>query len=133
MNILIVMKDPFPLGLANTNRVLSFCKGFIENRAKVKVVCLKPTERQKTGILNKISKGVYNGIDFEYSSCTTIRSERFIKRRLQDLLGLINAFFIVRKANAKNKISALILCSRSLVYIIYFFFITNLLSITYIQ
>lgn len=133
MNIFIIESDPFPLGMARTNRILSFCKGFIENRAKVKVVCLKPTERLKRGILNKISKGVYNGIDFEYSSCTTIRSERFIIRRLQDLLGLINAFFIVRKANAKNKISALILCSRSLVYIIYFFFITKLLSITYIQ
>ena len=127
------MSDPFPLGMARTNRVLSFCKGFIENRAKVKVVCLKPTERLKREILNKISKGVYNGIDFEYSSGTTIRSERFIKRRFQDLLGLINAFFIVRKANAKNKISALILFSNSLTYIIYFFIITKLLSITYIQ
>lgn len=83
MNILIVTSGPFPFGMAGTNRILSYCKGFIENKVKVKVICLKPTERSEKGILNKIS--------------------------------------------------ALILVSNLLVYIIYFFVITKLLSITYIQ
>jgi len=133
MEIFIITAEPFPKGMACTNRILSYCKGFIENKAKIKVVCLKPTERLKNGVLNKISKGIYHGIDFEYSSCTTIRGESFIIRRLQDLIGLINAFFILRKANVRNKVDALILVSNSLIYIIYFFFITKLLSITYIQ
>jgi len=102
MNIFIIKPGPFPFGMASTNRILSYCKGFIENKVKVKVICLKPTERSERGILNKISKGVYNGIDFEYSSGTTIRGESFIKRRLQDLKGIIRAFFIVREANARN-------------------------------
>ena len=133
MKIFIVTAGSFPVGMAAINRILCHCKGFIKNEAKVKVICLKTTERLKRGIFNKISKGVYNGIDFEYSSGTTIRGESFIKRRLQDLVGLINAFFILRNANARNKVDALILFSNSLVYIIYFFVITKLLSITYIQ
>lgn len=131
--IFIITAEPFPVGMACTNRILSYCRGFVENNARVKVICLKPSERFKRGIANKESRGIYNGIDYEYSSGTTIRGKTFIKRRLQDLKGAVKAFYILKKANAVNKIDALILVSNSLGYIIYFFIITKILSITYIQ
>ena len=133
MNIFILTTGPFPIGMACTNRIISYAKGFVENNAKVKVICIKPTERFKRGIVNKESKGIYNGIEYEYSAGTTIRSSTFIKRRLQDLKGAVKAFYILGKANVYKKIDSLILVSNSLGYIIYFFFITKILSITYIQ
>ena len=34
MKIFIITENPFPFGMAATNRILSYCKGFIENKAK---------------------------------------------------------------------------------------------------
>lgn len=38
MNILIYTTEPFPSGTAATNRILSYCHGFIENKASVTVI-----------------------------------------------------------------------------------------------
>lgn len=62
---------------------------FKKNNVNVKVICLRPIERIKEGILNKKVMGKYNGIEYEYPSGTTVRPETFIKRRIINLKGIL--------------------------------------------
>lgn len=37
MNIKIITNDPFPVGMANTNQITSYAKGFTENNCNLSV------------------------------------------------------------------------------------------------
>lgn len=132
MNIYIVTNNPFPFGKAATNRILSYTKGFIANNAGTKVICLKPQERIDSSIIDKRTKGIIDGVHYEYSSGTIVRGETFIKRRWLVLKGIIKAFYILKKENARKKIDALIIYSNSFGYIMYFFIISKILQSIYI-
>jgi len=132
VNIYILYKGQFPKGLAQTNRILSYAKGFIVNEAKVKVLCLKPTEDYKN-VINYYASGIFKNIPYIYSSKTTIRSKSFIGRRLQNIFGILNAFSIIYKDHKKNKIDAILFASTSLWTEFYFFILTRLLKIIYLK
>ncbi len=51
MNILFAIGEPFPQGMASTNRILTYCRGFVEAGAKVKVVIIRPTEKQELEVI----------------------------------------------------------------------------------
>lgn len=131
-NIYILCKGQFPKGLAQTNRILSYANGFIVNEAKVKVLCLKPTENYKN-VINYDASGIFKNIPYIYSSKTTIKSKSFIGRRLQNIFGILNAFRIIYKDHKKNKIDAIIFASTSLWTEFYFFLLTRLLNIIYLR
>lgn len=67
----------FPNGMAMTQRIRLIAQSMIENGADVTVLILYPSERLPL-IRNSVPKGVYNGINFEYTAGTTIRPEYFI-------------------------------------------------------
>ena len=50
--IYLITNEPFPIGLAATNRIISYGKGFVENNANVKVICLKSNERAENYVKN---------------------------------------------------------------------------------
>lgn len=132
IKIVILYKGPFPIGLAQTNRLISYAKGFINNGSNVKILCLKPTEKYRN-IVNEMPNGVYKDIPFLYSSKKTIKSKYFIIRRLQNIFGLLNAFRIIFKDHKKKKIDAIIFASTSLWTEFYFYILTRLLKIIYLR
>ena len=132
INIYILHKGPFPIGLAQTNRILSYANGFIVNKAKVRVLCLKPTENYKN-VINYDASGIFKNIPYIYSSKTTIKSKSFIGRRLQNIFGILSAFSIIYNDHKKNKIDAIIFASTSLWTEFYFFILTRLLKIIYLR
>src|SRR4030066_288074 len=81
MNIYLVHEEAFPVGMAATNRILALSKGFVENQARVKIICMRSAERPDRGIVNKEWKGVVNGAEYEYASGTPIRANTFLKNR----------------------------------------------------
>jgi glycosyltransferase involved in cell wall biosynthesis len=101
-NVYIVTDEPFPIGMAATNRIISISKGFIENHAKVKVICFRTTESEENGVVNKEPHGTYNGIAFEYSCGTTTRGKSFLGRRLLLFQGIAKALLMLREMEKKD-------------------------------
>ncbi len=135
MNIIIVTGSPFPEGMAPTNRIISYGKGFIANNAKVKVISLYP---YKYSVRNKdlmISKGNFDNIKYERTVLFNEKNKLLKYKLLKflQLYGLYKGLYIIIKENKKEKIDTLILHSNVLLYIFSFKFITKILKIKYIQ
>lgn len=90
MKIYILTRNPFPNGLAATNRIRCYATGIISNCSDCEVIVACRTERSDRIIMNKYTQGIYKDIPFRYLSASTIRSSSFIVRRLQDLVSILN-------------------------------------------
>lgn len=131
MKIKIILLEPYPHGMACTNRVHNYAKGITELGGNVKILIPKPFEVDNTKVKNLEVIGKYEDIDFEYTCGTTLRGKTFIKRRLLVLKGIIKATKVLLKS--KHKLDAVLLVSNSLGYILYFKIVTKLLRIKYLQ
>jgi glycosyltransferase involved in cell wall biosynthesis len=87
--IIILTNLSFPVGLAGTNRILSYCRGFLYHGFRPEVWCVRPTETYKN-IFNSSVKGNFNGVDFCYLGGTTIRVASFWGRRINDFLAFFH-------------------------------------------
>ena len=117
MNILIVSKQPYPNGVASTNRIHLYAKGMVQSGHKVHVVvAIPPYDNQK--FKNFEIKGIHEGVTYAYTSGTTLRPVTFLQRRFYDLKGLLMAMKLV--ITKKNQWDALILVETSPVQIVLF-------------
>jgi glycosyltransferase involved in cell wall biosynthesis len=103
IKILFITNNPFPIGLALSNRILSLARGVNNLGYDVFVLCVRPTEIEGN-IFNTNVTGEYEGIPFSYS-LTQIRNKRFIKRRINDFLSILFSFRIIFKERGKGNIS----------------------------
>jgi glycosyltransferase involved in cell wall biosynthesis len=72
---------PFPHGMATTNRVRLLARALREAGADVRVLCLQAVDRPPQ-VENTVVRGTYEGVEFEYATCTTVRHRSFPMRRL---------------------------------------------------
>lgn len=96
MKILFILEEPYPNGMACTKRIHLYAKGLKELENDVLIVVPKPTE-QNDSIKNDCIKGIYEGINYLYSSKNTVRSNSFIKRRFDDFFAMFNLVIISLK------------------------------------
>ena len=102
-SIIIFTTEPFPYGMAATNRIISYAKGFIFHGMDVEVVCLRRSEKAKNKIVNTDIKGIYQGVNFKYLSKSTIKSRFFILRGIHILFSYSSLFFYsLKKINSKT-------------------------------
>ncbi len=94
--IIVLTNQPFPVGLAGTNRILSYCKGFHYHGYQPEVFCFRPTEKQNN-FLNSCDKGIYNGINYIYPGGTTKRVTSFWGRRKNDLIAEYSSLRLLYK------------------------------------
>ncbi|WKN30492.1 glycosyltransferase [Porifericola rhodea] len=86
MNVKIILKQPYPYGMACTNRIHNYALGLTEAGHNVEIIVPLPLEKKSTA-KNKNILGNHQGIDYLYANNTTYRSNNFIKRRIQDIAG----------------------------------------------
>jgi glycosyltransferase involved in cell wall biosynthesis len=130
--IVFLTKEPFPYGMAATNRIISYCKGFIENGCYCTVLCLKPTEIDEYIYNYKIS-GNYKGINFIYTPNKTCKSKNFVIRRVENLLGIIRAIFKLIKLKFYNSEIIVINYTPYFSHALIFRIVTKLIRIKYIK
>jgi glycosyltransferase involved in cell wall biosynthesis len=80
--IYIFTSEPFPHGMASTNRIISFAHGFQYHNENVKVVCMRRTDYQDSQFNHEV-KGIYRNIPFQYLSNSTVKSDNYLIRRLE--------------------------------------------------
>lgn len=106
MSTLIVIGSfNYPQGSAPTNRIHLYCKAMKEIRNKAFVISLS-APYTKTQPFPPI--GHYEGIPYFYTSRSYIRENSFLKRNWKRLLGIINAWFLIRKIALKHSNCALL-------------------------
>jgi glycosyltransferase involved in cell wall biosynthesis len=102
--IVIITNSPFPNGLAPTNRILSYGKGFLCNGYQPEVICIRPTD-QYANSLNNEASGIYEGIKYSYPGRITIRVKSFWGRRLNDIIAVISSLILFLSLLRRKKIS----------------------------
>ncbi len=103
MKILVIYGGSFPFGMAMTNRLHLYCKGFIEQGHDIRIIVPTASDKFGTTILNKETSGTFSGISFEYLSNSTIRSKYIIIRKASDLLNYFKLFiYLIKQARKVN-------------------------------
>ena len=105
--IVILTNNPFPVGLAATNRILTYCKGFIHHGYFPEVISIKPTEPYNNPINSSVN-GIFNGIKYAYPGGTTIRVASFWGRRKNDLFAGYAALKLLYKTIKKGEVKFVI-------------------------
>ncbi|MEO6705870.1 MAG: glycosyltransferase family 4 protein, partial [Ginsengibacter sp.] len=130
LNIKIITTAPFPIGMAGSNRIMTYAKGLLENNCNVSVICMKTTERSNK-VYNTSASGIIDGIFYKYSGGKTIISSSLFKRRIDDFNGLLRTCIDLFKENKINKTDAIIFYSFSS-RVLPIYFITRLKNILFL-
>ncbi|NOU18352.1 MAG: glycosyltransferase [Bacteroidales bacterium] len=112
--IIIITTCPFPNGLAGTNRILSYCKGFLYHGYQPEVFCIRPTEPYYNST-NLFVKGTFNGIKYTYPGGTTKRVASFLGRRKNDFYAKWASLRLLYKTLKKGEIFFIIFYGNSVV------------------
>ena len=98
IDLAIVTNAPFPIGMASTNRILSYAKTIAIEKL-VKVYIPKPTEDIRNQ-RNFTTKGIIDDIQYEYMNKTTLWP--FDKSKIFKLgVVLIGYFKLIREVITK--------------------------------
>jgi glycosyltransferase involved in cell wall biosynthesis len=92
IKIYIFTSEPFPHGLASTNRIISYARGFLFHHEKVEVICIRKTEK-RGDFVNKNAIGSYRNIPFKYLASSTKKSDSFVMRQFDGLIMNFKLFF----------------------------------------
>lgn len=97
IDIAIVTEEPFPIGMAASNRITSYAIVLAKTKI-IKVFITKPTENEKQQY-NFESTGIYYGVEYEYTSGSVIWPKEKSKAlkfylRLKGYLTLIKKLYV---------------------------------------
>lgn len=122
MKVYIITREPFPNGMAATNRIKCYAKALIQEGVQCKVLIFIRTENKGTIIKNIEGKGVFEGIPFQYIGGTPIRKSNVFIRKMDDYLDRLR-LAIYLKRNLREGDIVLCYCG------VFVFFINWLIGI----
>lgn len=92
MQVCIILREPYPVGMACSGRIHLYARGLIQHGHDVRVIIPLPLDRPGQ-VWNPNREGKFEGVPYEYAWKTTVRSRSFFGRRLHDLFAPFNAAF----------------------------------------
>lgn len=132
LNIKILTTEPFPIGLAATNRIMTYAKGFAEMNCQSTVMVIKPTEWPNK-IFNNIVSGNINGAFYTYPGGKTLLDPKFLIRRYDNLKASLRCTISLLKEKSDNKTDAIIFYSPSTSRAILLLLITRIKKILFLK
>lgn len=90
--VIVVTSEPFPEGMAGTNRIISLSKGFLSNDIMVEVVGISRYYTPGYHINNSVS-GVHEGIVFSSIFSSLTRIDNFFYRAITEFFKPFLLFF----------------------------------------
>ncbi len=95
----------FPIGMAPTNRILAYSKGLIENGVDVEIFSFKRIYTDEVKLKKINSRGVVDGIHYEYPHFFNHLGRKFsIIRYFDEIILRIKIFFKIFKLKSTNRI-----------------------------
>jgi glycosyltransferase involved in cell wall biosynthesis len=132
VNIKIITDSSFPVGLASANRIMSYAKGLVKNNCNVTVICLIPTESPDL-VFNSFISGHIDGVNYSYPSGRTIRNKYFLKRRIDNTLGIFKTFFTLLFEEKDNKTDVIIYYATSTFSALLLFVVSRIRRIIFLK
>lgn len=128
-----IITNPFPKGLASTNRIISLAKGLCENGIRVKVICIMPSKFPTSeNNLDYEYIGVYNGIEFEYSAGTANGNKKKLIKLYLYIVGILKSFLLILRENKRQKIDSFFVSFDTPLLIIYYYLLSRITKSLYI-
>lgn len=84
MKLYIITDEPFPSGMASTNRITCYAKSLIMQGMECEIIIYHRTERYGAPPRNTLREGLVNGIHFTYIGETPLRDKKILKRKFFD-------------------------------------------------
>ena len=104
MKVIILTGEPFPNGMAATNRIKCYARAIKEGGLECEVVVFRRTERYGSKPLNTIGQDLLNGIPFRYVGGTPLRGGNPFLRQLNDRIDLWRTDRYLRRILMKGDI-----------------------------
>ena len=103
--VALVRSFGFPEGMAPTQRLRLVGKGLAEQGVDVRILITRVSERPPV-VRNTAARGERDGVAFEYTAGSTVRSGRFLVRRLREARGVVVAALRVARLRAGGRLDA---------------------------
>lgn len=100
MKVYIITKEPFPNGMAATNRIKCYAKAIISQGVDCEVLIYSRTELAVSA-KNTEAIGTHEGIHFRYIGGTTVREKSNLLNKLNVIKDRISLFSFLKR-NVKN-------------------------------
>ena len=97
MNVYIITKEPFPNGMAATNRIKCYAKALKEHGVCCKILIFMRTGTIDSYSRNKIGESVWENIPYQYIGGTSYRHSNLFVRKWNDILDRIRLIIYLRK------------------------------------
>jgi glycosyltransferase involved in cell wall biosynthesis len=108
MNILIVTSAPIPFGMALTNRIIGFAKGFIENGHNCEILVLHPTEKINN-IKNHSTNSTFEGVNFHYNAISTLWPSNKINKIVIFIKSILSLKTFIKMKFINKKVDFILL------------------------
>ena len=97
MKVYILTKEPFPNGMAATNRIKCYARAIIAGGVDCEVVVCGCTELKKDSIRNTVPLGFYEEVPFRYIGGYTVDTRPTTIRLFSQYFRLIQTAFYLRR------------------------------------
>lgn len=104
MKVYILTSQPFPNGMASTNRIKCYAKAIQQSGIQCEVVIFTRTEVYGKPPKNTNNKGWSEGIHYTYIGDTPIRHKNFFIRQINDFKDRLKTLLYVSKKLQKDDI-----------------------------
>lgn len=104
MNVYIITRQPFPHGMAATNRIICLAKAIATQDIKCKVLIFTRTEVYGNKVRNIEKKGDFEGIEFQYMGKTPLRGKYPVIRKFHDLTDQVRLYYFLLTRLNKNDV-----------------------------
>ena len=104
MNVYIITRQPFPHGMAATNRIICLAKAIATQDIKCKVLIFTRTEVYGNKVRNIEKKGDFEGLEFQYMGKTPLRGKYPVIRKFHDLTDQVRLYYFLLTRLNKNDV-----------------------------
>ena len=104
MKVYILTREPFPNGMAATNRIKCYAKAILQKGVLCEVLIFTRTEIYGKPPKNTIGKGIFEGIPYKYIGETPLRGSNIVLRQINDRIDKIRTMLYLFKHLKKGDI-----------------------------
>lgn len=97
MKVYILTREPFPNGMAETNRIKCYAKAILEAGVSCEVLIFTRTEIYGKPPRNTIGEGVFENIPYKYIGGTPLRCSNIVLRQINDRMDKMQTILYLYK------------------------------------
>jgi len=104
MKVIILTGEPFPNGMAATNRIKCYARAIKEGGLDCEIVVFRRTEVYGKKTDNTIGDGTFNDVPFHFIGGTPLRGRNVLIRQIQDFLDIRHTEKYLKKHLAQGDV-----------------------------